>query len=129
MAVWVTVKQPSKVEKQIRATLFQKYAGYNCHSDMFPAELPNFSWLVRHSAWTLTRYALKADGQTSFFKLMSKDYHGEVAKLSELVWFRISAKQPKLSEQWREAHWVGKSERSDEHLFKLFSQSVSEKTT
>ena len=40
-----------------------------------------------------------ADGQTSFFKLMSKDYHGEIAKFSELVWFRIPAKQPKLAEQ------------------------------
>ena len=45
---------------------------------------------------------------------MSKDYHGEVAKFSELVWFRIPAKQPKLAEQWKEARWVGKSERSDE---------------
>ena len=84
--------------------------------------------MVRHAAWTLTRYVLKADGRTSFFKLMSKDYHGEVAKFSELVWFRIPAKQPKLAEQWREPHWVGKSESSDEN-FDLFSQSDSEKTT
>ena len=47
--------------------------------------------MVKHAAWTLTRYARKADGQTSFFKLMSKDYHGEAAKFSELVWFRILA--------------------------------------
>ena len=33
----------------------------------------------------------------------------------QVVWFRFPAKQPKLAEQWREAHWVGKSERSDEH--------------
>ena len=50
---------------------------------------------------------------------MSKDYHGEVAKFPELVWFRIPAEQPKLAEQWREAHWVGKSERSDEHLLAI----------
>ena len=74
-----------------------------------------FSWLVRHAAWTLTRYAIKADGQLSFFKLMSKDYHGVISKFSELVRFRIPAKQPKLAEQWKETHWVGKSERSDEH--------------
>ena len=48
-----------------------------------------------------TRYAIIPDGQTSF---------------SELVWFRIPAKQSKLEEQWKEAHWVGKSERSDEPL-------------
>ena len=61
---------------------------------------------------------------------MSKDYHGEVAKFSDLVWFRIPAKQPKLEEQWKEAHWVGKSERfARDQRFDLFSQSDSEKTT
>ena len=60
--------------------------------------------MVRHAAWTPTRYALKADGHTSFSQLMSKDYHGEVAKFSELVWFRFPDKQPKLAEQWKEAH-------------------------
>ena len=86
---------------------FQMYADYICNSDKFPAELPICSWLVRHATWSLTRYAIKADGQTSLFKLMSKDYHGEVAKFSKLVWLRIPAKQPKLAEQWKEAHWVG----------------------
>ena len=31
-----------EVEKQIRATLFQMYADYNCNSDKFSAELPIF---------------------------------------------------------------------------------------
>ena len=56
---------------------------------------------------------------------MSKDYHGEIAKFSELVWFRILAKQPKLAEQWKEAHWVGKSERSDEHLLAVRGSTYS----
>ena len=108
-----------EVEKQMCAMLFRMYADYSCNSDKLPAELPIFPWIVRHAAWTLTRYALKADGQTSLFKLMSKDYHGEVTKFSELVWFRIAAKQPKLVEQRRKAQWVGKSERFDEHLLAI----------
>ena len=74
-----------EVEKQIRATLFQMYLDYNCNSEKFPAELNVFSWLVSHAAWILTRYAIKADGRTSFFKMVGKDYHGEVAKFSEMV--------------------------------------------
>ena len=31
-----------EVEKQIRATLFQMYADYNCNSDKCPEELPIF---------------------------------------------------------------------------------------
>ena len=35
-----------EVEKQMRATLFQMYADYNCTSDKFLAELPIFlGWL------------------------------------------------------------------------------------
>ena len=64
--------------------------------------------------------ALKADGQTSFFKLMSKDYHGEVAKFSELVWFRFLAMQPKLAEHWRE-QFTGLESRND--LMNICSRS------
>ena len=114
-----------EVEKQIRATLFQLYADHNCNSDKFPAELPIFSWRARHAAWTLPRYAIKADGQTPFFKLMSKDHHGGISKFSELVCFRIPAKQPKLAEQRKEAHWLGKSERSDEHVLAIKGSTCS----
>ena len=47
---------------------------------------------------------------------MSKNYHGEVAKFAELSWFRIIAKQAKLTEHWKDAHWVGKFKRADEQL-------------
>ena len=50
---------------------------------------------------------------------MSKDYHGEVTKFSELSWFRRTVKQSKLAEQWKEAHWVGKLKRADEHLLAI----------
>ena len=102
-----------EVEKQIRATLFQMYADYNCNSDTFSSIFADFL-LDGETCCADAQYAHKADGQTSFFKLMSK-----VATFSELVWFRIPAKQPKLAEQWREAHWVGKSERSDEQLLAI----------
>ena len=44
---------------------------------------------------------IKAEEHTSFFMWMSKDYHGEVAKLSDLNWFRSTAKQSKLAELWK----------------------------
>ena len=80
--------------------------------------------MVKHAAWTLTEYALKTD-EKSFFKLMSEDCHSEVAKFSELVWFRILVEQPKLAEQWRKAHWVGKPERAAEHLLAIRSLTCS----
>ena len=94
-----------EVEKQMRTTLFQMCADYNCNSGKFLVELPRFSWMVRHAAWTLTRYALEADGQTSFFKLMSKDYHGEVAKFSGLVSYSCQAAKPGGTVERRSLGW------------------------
>ena len=108
-----------EVEKQIRATLFQMYAENNCNSEKFPAELQifpgSFDMLRGHSHGMRSKLMVKRH----FFNLMSKGYHGEVGKVSELVWCRIPAKQPKLAEQWREANWGGKSERSDERLLAI----------
>ena len=47
---------------------------------------------------------------------MSKKFYAEVAKFSHLVWYHIPAKQPKIAEQRRRDHWVGKSERLVEQL-------------
>ena len=47
---------------------------------------------------------------------MSKDHQGEVAKFADLSSFRSIAKQSKLAEQWKDAHWVTKLNRADEHL-------------
>ena len=49
-----------EVEKQIRAMLFQMHADHNRNSDKLPARVTDFSRMVRHVAWTLTRYALKS---------------------------------------------------------------------
>ena len=47
---------------------------------------------------------------------VSKDNHGEVAKFADLSWFHSVAMQSKLSEQWKDPHWVGKLKRADEQL-------------
>ena len=65
--------------------VFQMYADYNCNSDKLPAELPIFSWMVGHAAWTLTRYAPKA-----VFKLMRSriglvSYYYQAAKAGGTV--------------------------------------------
>ena len=70
----------------------------------------------RHFAWTITQCTVNVEEQTSFFKWMSKVYHGEVEKFAELSWFHSVVKQSKLAEQWKDAHWVGKLKRAVEHL-------------
>ena len=50
----------------------------------------------RRAAWTITQCTVNAEEQTSLSKWMSKDYHGEVAKLAEWSWSRSAAMQSKI---------------------------------
>ena len=98
MSVWVAVNQLSKSwrNRSVQCCLIM-YVDYKCNSDMF--FLQNCRVFLDDARCCMD-VTLKGDGQTSFFKLMSKDYHGENVKIHELIWFRIPAKQLKLAEQW-----------------------------
>ena len=94
-----------EVEKQIRAMISHTWtADHKCDSD-------------RHVAWNITHHMIKAEELTSFFKWMSKDEHGEVAKFDERSWSRSIAKTSKLAEQWNDARGIGKLNRTEEHSF------------
>ena len=46
-------------------------------------------WLVRRCAWSLTRFAMGAGGQTAFKRQRGKDYVGETACFGEAICYRI----------------------------------------
>ena len=92
------------MEKQTRVFISHPWrADHRCDSD-------------RHVAWTITQCTVNAEEETLLSTWMSKDNHGEVAKFAELSWFHSIAKQSKLAEQWKDAHFVGKLKRADEQL-------------
>ena len=102
-----------EMEKQIRVFISHTWrADHKCDSD-------------RHVAWTVTQRTVNAEEQPSLFEWMSKDYHGEVAKFAESSWFHSAAKQSTLSEQWKDAHRVGKLKRASEQLLVIRSLSRS----
>ena len=73
-------------------------------------------WLARHCAWSLTRFAIDADGQTAFKRQRGKDYVGETACFGEAFCYRIPLRiQTKMEPRW-EADGVslGKLDLSDE---------------
>ena len=45
----------------------------------------SYPWLVRHSAWQLTRFLVKADGKTPYERLKGREYKGEVVEPFETV--------------------------------------------
>ena len=67
-------------------------------------------WLVRHCAWSLTRFAIGADGQTTFMRQRGKDSVGEP------ICYRIPLRiQTKMEPRWEaDGVFLGKLDLSDE---------------
>ena len=72
--------------------------------------------MVRHCAWSLTRFASGADGQTAFKRQRGKDYVGETACFGEAICHRIPLRtQTKMEPRWEaDGVFLGKLDLSDE---------------
>ena len=58
-------------------------------------------WLVRHCAWSLTRFAIGADGQLAFKRQRGKDYDGETACYGEAICHRVPLRiQTTMEPRW-----------------------------
>ena len=82
------------------------------------AESPLLPWLVRHCGWILSRYAVRADGRTGYSRLTGREYTAGISIFGEAIWYKLpkTADLTKLDDRWRAAIWLGKSDRSDEHI-------------
>jgi hypothetical protein len=81
------------------------------------------SWLVRHASWTLFRFHAPRDtGRTAFTAVRGHPYTGEVVVFGEAVMARraqdatAGRRTSRWSNRWTSAVWLGKTQRSDEHI-------------
>ena len=81
-------------------------------------ESPLLPWLVRHCGWILSRHAVRADGRTGYSRLNGREYTAGISIFGEAIWYKLpkTADLTKLDDRWRTAIWLGKSDRSDEHI-------------
>ena len=83
---------------------------------ILPGEI-HYPWLIRHSAWLLTRYLIKKDGRSAYERLRGREFKGEIVELYEQVHFKVaSSEKQKLDSQTNKGIWLGKTVSSDEHL-------------
>ena len=89
-------------------------------------ESPLLPWLVRHCGWILSRYAVRADGRTGYSRLKGREYTAGISIFGEAIWYKLpkTADLTKLDDRWRTAIWLGKSDRSDEHIIGLETGAV-----
>ena len=76
------------------------------------------SWMIRHSAWLITRLRVRALGHTAYELIRQRKYGGSIVEFGEILWARIptAKKLGKLDQRWVEVVWAGKAEGSDEHI-------------
>ena len=66
-----------------------------------------YSWIIRHSAWLLTRYLVKLDGRTPYERLRGREYRGEIAEGFETVHYKVASTQKgKLDPQSAIGVWL-----------------------
>jgi hypothetical protein len=73
-------------------------------------------WIVRHVAWSATRFRVRNRGATSFRLLYDKDYHGELGSFGEQVHYELAGPRGKLEVRWETGTYVGELDTTDEHL-------------
>ena len=74
-----------EVEKQIRTLRSRVEQTLGQEVGLDHKLLP---FLVRHAAWQLTHYQVKADGKTPYERLRGRPYNGQVGEFRECVHFR-----------------------------------------
>ena len=57
--------------------------------------MPNhkkYGWLIRHSAWLISGFLVKADGRTPYERLRGRECRGEIAEWAETVYYNSTTK-------------------------------------
>ena len=76
--------------------------------------------------WILGRDAVRSDGRTGYSRLKGREYTAGISIFGEAIWYKLpkTADLTKLHDRWRTAIWLGKSDRSDEHIIGLVTGAV-----
>ena len=75
-------------------------------------------WMIRHIVWTVTRFHVKSNKQTSYEMHLGEKYHGDVVPFAGAVMFRDPKPQGrgKFDARWDIGVWLGKLDSSNEHV-------------
>ena len=80
-----------------------------------------FPWMLRHSVWTVVRYQSdQRTKQTPYERTRGCRYESALVPFGEVVMAKIAdadkMRAGKLDSAWVKAVWVGRVDRSNEHL-------------
>ena len=112
---------------QVRTLKAQLEHNYNIR---ITSQHPIMPWLVRHSVYLLNRYAVHADGNTSFFRRWNKKHQSPLCEFGETVQYQLPTHKdlPKLEPRFMPAIWLGKDTASGETLLGIANKVIRART-
>ena len=110
--------------RTIRAQLQQNY------DRTITSKHPIVPWLVRHTAYLLNRYAVHADGNTSYFRRWNKKHTHPLCEFGETVQYLLptSKQLPKMEQRFFQAIWLGRDTTTGETLLGISGKVVRART-
>jgi hypothetical protein len=77
---------------------------------------PLFTWLIKHTSFTVNRYLIHSDGKTSYCRRWDKEYSSPLCNFGETVHFRNPRKLPNSQTNWDIGTWLGRCTINNEVL-------------
>ena len=112
---------------QVRALKLQLENNYNTR---LTSKHPIMPWMVKHAAYLLNRYAVHADGNTSYYRRWNKEHKTPICEFGETVLYMLpTAKQlPKMEARFFPAIWLGKDTSTNENILGITNKVVRSRT-
>ena len=112
---------------QARALKLQPEKKY---STRLTSKHPIIPWMVRHAAYLLNRYAIHADGNTSYYRRWNKEHKTPICEFGETVLYMLpTAKQmPKMEARFFPAICLGKDTSTNENILGITNKVVRSRT-
>lgn len=83
-------------------------------------------WLVRHAAWVLGRFSIRASGRTAYEEAYDSEWRGDLCPFAETIMYRESSsytgalvqhrRRKKADPAWARGLWLGRAEKTNEHI-------------
>ena len=72
------------------------------------------AWLIRHAAWSLTKFPVKNDGRTSLVRVSGKAYTSQLSFGERVMYEHTAVPTGNLNQRWGHGIWSGKAPMTDE---------------
>ena len=72
------------------------------------------AWLVRHAAWSLTKFQVKNDRRTALLRVSGKAYTSQLPFGERVMYEHTAVPSGNLNHRWGHGIWIGEAPMTDE---------------